>query len=368
MQVMAGNSDLSDSSVVNRLMDLKDNSSNDSQHIGSNRDIAVESCSVTRPPAGLISNPLSFYNQRRPEPVLRKILKDYPEVHKYPAQNRSEIRAAVAALRDIDARLVIANGGDGTVQGVITEVWRQWPEKKLPLLAVMPGGRTNVISQDLNSKLRPREILRGILMNYCSGNEQQRKTRSLLRIDINKRQPELGFLISAAGLAGGIEQCWSFRNRHRKWGMFGGLGTAAWVIGGLLGTPAGTPLLESRLAKIVADGEPIPGDYQQIVMVTTNQRMPLLINPFWQQRENSQGEIKITVVSHETRGLWWRSIPLAFGWRKLLPEQAGFYSRSVNHIQMQLDQSFHLDGENWMLDYPQQVDVRPGPALEFVAA
>ncbi len=364
---MAGSNDLTNASVVGLQMDLKAGQ-NGTESVDSHQDSSAESCSTTRPPAGLISNPLSFYNQRRPEPVLRKILKDYPEVHKYPAQNRAEIRAAVAALRAIDARLVIANGGDGTVQGVITEVWRQWPENKLPLLAVMPGGRTNVISQDLNSKLRPRHILRGILRNYCSGSRQQRKTRSLLRIDIDRQQPELGFLISAAGLAGGIEQCWSFRHQHRQWGLFGGLGTAAWVVGRLLGTPAGRPILDSRLAKTVVDGEVIPGDSQQIVMVTTNERMPLWVNPFWRQRTDSSGEIKITVVRDRAHGLWWRSLPLAFGWGRVLPERSGYYSRNASHIQMQLDQSFHLDGESWTLDYPQQVDVRPGPALDFVVA
>lgn len=335
----------------------------------SEQHIEPATCSSVRPPAGLISNPLSFYNQRRAEPVLRKILQDYPEVHKYPASNREEIRAAVSALRAIDARLVIANGGDGTVHGVITEVWRAWQGNNMPLLAVMPGGRTNVISQDLNSRLRPREVLRHILMNYCSDDKQQRKQRSLLRIDINNNDPELGFLISAAGLAGGIEQCWDFRNRNRKRGMFGGLGTAAWVIGRLLGTPAGTPILEPRLARIAVDGEVIPGDQQQIVMVTTNNRLPLFVNPFWQRLgDDNQGEIKVTVVRHKARGLWWRSLPLSFGWGKVLPEEAGFYSRTANHIQMQLEQSFHLDGESWMLEYPQQVDVRPGPKLEFVVA
>ncbi len=331
------------------------------------------SCSSTRPPAGLISNPLSFYNRRRPEPVMRNILKDYPEVHKYPAQNRKEISQAVAALHEIDARLIIANGGDGTVQGVITEVWRQWQGEKMPLLAVMPGGRTNVISKDLNNKLRPRDILKGILANYCAGDKDKRKQRSLLRINIDHAQAdcetsELGFLISAAGLAGGIEECWSFRSRNRKLGMYGGVGTAAWIVGRLLGTPAGTHILRPRLARVTVDGEVISGDHQQIVMVTTNHSLPVLINPFWQKDGDNQRELKITVVSNETRGLWWRSLPLAFGWQRFLPEDAGFYSRTASHIQLHLEKSFHLDGESWKLDYPQQVDVRPGPRLEFITA
>lgn len=362
--VSSGN--VSDASVVDRQMDLKA----EITEVADQEVSGDERCSTSRPPAGLISNPLSFYNQRRPAPVLRNILKDYPEVHKYPASTRAEIREAVRALHAIDARLVIANGGDGTVQGVFTEVWRQWRGEQMPLLAVMPGGRTNVISKDLNAKLRPRDILRGILANYCAGDENRRKQRSLLRIDIDdhRKETELGFLISAAGLAGGIEECWDFRHRNRKLGMFGGLGTAAWVIGRLFSTPAGTPILKSRQASITVDGERIPGDHQQIVMVTTNHRLPMLVNPFWQQREESQGELKITVVRSKTRGLWWRSIPLAFGWGGTLPESAGFYSRSASHIRMELEQSFHLDGESWKLEYPQQVDVRPGPRLEFITA
>lgn len=345
-------------------MDLKNSNTPDS----TGEPATASSCAVTRPPAGLISNPRSFYNRRRPEPVLQSILKDYPEVHKYPARDRADIRTAVEALHAIDARLVIANGGDGTVQGVISEVWHKWQGKNMPLLAVMPGGRTNVISQDLNVKMRPRNILRNILQNYCSGDADKRIHRALLDIRIDNKVTELGFLISAAGLAGGIEQCWDFRYRYRKFGLYGGFGTAAWVIRRLLGTPAGKPILEPRKAKVIIDGERIPGDQQQLVMITTNQQFPVLIHPFWSQSQDSQSEIKITAVKADAKGLWWRSLPLALGWGKMLSESAGFYSRSAKHIQMQLEQSFHLDGESWTLEHPQTVDIRPGPTLEFITA
>lgn len=329
---------------------------------------AIDSCSSTRLPAGLISNPLSFYNRRRPELVLQNILNDYPEVHKYPTQNREDIRDAVAALRAIDARLIIANGGDGTVQGVITEVWNQWQGENMPLLAVMPGGRTNVISRDLNAKMRPRNILRNILKNYCSGDESKHTYRSPLNIQINGQPTELGFLISAAGLAGGIEQCWAFRNRYRKKGLFGGLGTAVWVINRLLGTPAGNPILDPRAARVTIDGEGIPGDSQQLIMVTTNHQLPVKVNPFWQQRDDEKGSIKVTVMRSDTQGLWWRTLPLAKGWGRFLPEEAGFYSRKASSIQLLLEDSFHLDGEDWALEYPQVVNINPGPKLKFLVA
>src|SRR5829696_6433899 len=54
---------------------------------------------------------------------------------------------AQAAAEDID--LVVSVGGDGTVTVVVKRLVHNGPEPHLPMLAVVPGGSTNVFSRAL---------------------------------------------------------------------------------------------------------------------------------------------------------------------------------------------------------------------------
>lgn len=323
---------------------------------------------TTSSPIGLLSNPLSFYNRRRPVAVMKRILGEYPEVHQFPVRNRDDIRQAVTRLKAIDAKLVIANGGDGTVQGVITEIWRAWEGQNLPRIGIMPGGRTNVISFDLNGRLRPREVLKRLLEGHYNSNKTNKTTRHLLTLSQDGAPPELGFLVSGAGLAAGIEECWSFRHRMRKMGLFGGLGTATWVGLRLITTPAGKPILPPRPARVVIDGEALPDSHQQILMVTVNKRFPVGIQPFW-RADNKSVEpegLKVTVVRPRAKGLWWRSLPLAKGWGRFLPRQSGYFSDYAQTVEIQTEQSIHLDGESRPVNHSAQVNIELGPSLEFL--
>ena len=349
---------------------IKTNTTDLSMLVETNPEAAVttqSSCSQLRSPVGLLSNPLSFHNRHRPAPVMRRILRDYPEVHQFPVSNREEIRAAVEHLKTIGTRLIIANGGDGTVQGVITEIWRVWEGDNLPQIAVMPGGRTNVISYDLNGRIRPREVLRRILSSYCQNCPEKIRERRLLKINYDDHAAELGFLISGAGLAAGIEECWSLRHRLRKMGLFGGLGTATWVLLRLLTTPAGKPLLPPRPAKITIDGKTLPDEYQQLLMITVNERFPVGVQPFWpQQKHDREPNLKVTVVRSGAKGLWWRTLPLAKGWGRFLPSESGYYSGCAQKIEVRTEQNFHLDGEIRAVNNLVTLNIELGPKMEFL--
>ena len=55
--------------------------------------------------------------------------------------------ATEAAAAEVD--VVVAVGGDGTVNEVVNGLLTQGPSPRLPMLAVVPGGSTNVFSRAL---------------------------------------------------------------------------------------------------------------------------------------------------------------------------------------------------------------------------
>ena len=74
---------------------------------------------------------------------------------------------AQAAKEDID--LVVAVGGDGTVNEVVNGMLTDGPAPHLPMLAVVPGGSTNVFSRALGRSRDPIEATAEILESLRDG-------------------------------------------------------------------------------------------------------------------------------------------------------------------------------------------------------
>lgn len=75
--------------------------------------------------------------------------------------------AAQAATEGID--VVVSVGGDGTVNEVVNGLLEQGPSPHLPMLAVVPGGSTNVFSRALGRSRDPIEATAEILDSLREG-------------------------------------------------------------------------------------------------------------------------------------------------------------------------------------------------------
>ena len=110
------------------------------------------------PKIGLISNPGSQRNRRGLQEI-RQVLAGNPDIVHVTTEARGELDEVLAdfARRGVD--LLLINGGDGTVQTVLTRLLEKRPFETPPYLAILPRGMANTTAADVglrgNSRCRP---------------------------------------------------------------------------------------------------------------------------------------------------------------------------------------------------------------------
>ena len=96
---------------------------------------------------GVIHNPRSHRNRARsPGPLSPDVIHAAPET-------LEALATALTGMVGAGVDLLIVDGGDGTLRDVLTHAWPAF-EGRLPLLAVVPHGKTNVLARDLGIPAR----------------------------------------------------------------------------------------------------------------------------------------------------------------------------------------------------------------------
>lgn len=105
------------------------------------------------------------------EQAVRSARQDLSVVETQYRMHATEI-ARDAARGDFD--LVVAVGGDGTVNEVLNGMFTDGPRDDLPALAIVPGGQANVVARSLGYSNLPLEALGQVLENIAA-----RQTRKI---------------------------------------------------------------------------------------------------------------------------------------------------------------------------------------------
>ncbi|MEQ1724622.1 MAG: acylglycerol kinase family protein [Sphingopyxis sp.] len=178
----------------------------------------------------LLSNPRSTGN-RAFLPRIRSFCALHPDIFHYEVEHADQIGAAMASIALVRPRVIAINGGDGTVQAALTELYSggHFPPGEVPPVAVLPNGKTNLIALDLGANGDPLLALESILdlaRGPMAGHIVERELISLSNSSTNR--PVLGMFLGGAGLADTILHC---RDRIYPLGLPNGL---AHVLAGIL--------------------------------------------------------------------------------------------------------------------------------------
>lgn len=301
---------------------------------------------------GLLSNCQAGLSSASPT-ALKQVLKDAPEVVHVTTRSSTDVPAALVCLARQGVTLLAVNGGDGTLQRVLTEVLAGSIFKPLPAIAPLPGGRTNMSAADIGSTAQPAAGLVALLRALRTNTLERRVVkRPVLRVDSGPgTRPQYGMFFGA----GVIQRALAFKHQlypqRRLQGLFG----AGLFLGGALlrvvsGSPTGifTPDDIGLAFDHKAPAKETPTDRLetkpfQLVMATTLKRLFLRLRPFWGTEEAPLRFTAIAANAPRSPVAVWKVL------RGLPPPpfalDSGYCSHNLERLTMQMDCGFTIDGE-----------------------
>src|SRR5688500_6189336 len=179
---------------------------------------------MSRPRIALLSNPNSTGNIAQLSRI-RDYCAEHPDIFHYEVERAEQIGDGLRSIARVRPKILIINGGDGTVQAALTEIHNGGHfGDDPPPVAVLPNGKTNLIALDLGAQGDPIIALERLVMLAQSDLSPHIVARELiaLRCDPTSR-PVIGMFLGGAGLADTMLYC---RNKIYPLGLPNGVSHA----------------------------------------------------------------------------------------------------------------------------------------------
>ncbi len=301
---------------------------------------------------GILSNPLSGRNKKHSSSITR-LLKHYPHISQYETPTAKDIQNAVSELAQKHIEVLVINGGDGTVQAVLTTLLHDRPFDTLPLLAILPSGTSNMNAGDVGLKGNRAKALEKLL-SWAQGDGSQPKViqRHILRVQrIPNENPIYGMCFGAGAIYQGAQVGWKTKESVGRLGEIGASLIMAKYFLSILSSQKNQ--IKPIQVGIRADNQSSPDSEYLTILVTTLERLFLGLRPYW---GTEAGPLHYTAVKTKPHKLM-RTLPsLLFGNPHPLgtPEH-GYFSQNLENIELSLQDGFTVDGEDY------QPDLKVGP-------
>ena len=164
---------------------------------------------MPRPRVALLSNPRSTGNIAQ-LPQIRAFCDAHPDLFHYEVERADQIGEAMATIARVKPKLLVINGGDGTVQAALTELYHgQHFAGDAPPVAVLPSGKTNLIAFDLGAHGDPIAALERLLDLAQGELGPHIVMRQLIALSggADEGRPVVGMFLGGAGLADIMMYC-----------------------------------------------------------------------------------------------------------------------------------------------------------------
>lgn len=288
--------------------------------------------------AALIHNPLGGGNRRSgvrvPDMARAAGLPVWTITHP------DELAAVLPAIARAAPDLLIVNGGDGTVDAVVTALRQTTAFAREPMLALLAGGTTNMIARDVGLNGRPDRALRRVLTALASGQPGEQIRRAPLILRRESGADLLGFFLGGGALPLLLRRVHS-RVHHRGFISRGGEALAllqtVWRL--LFGDVSRDPVLQPRRLHWTADGQAEENSSMVLYFITTLDRLVLGLNP-----ARSTPGVRMMVLRHPYHRLVRSVVRLL---RRLSFDAVGgdFIFREGQTLRLNFEGELVLDGE-----------------------
>jgi len=319
----------------------------------------------------LLSNPHSTGN-RALLPRVREYCAAHPDIFHYEVEDVDQIGEAIRTIAMVGPRIVVINGGDGTVQAALTELYSGGHfGGSPPPVAVLPNGKTNLIALDLGAEGDPIKALQRVIDLVETGRlEDHVIQRQLISLDSGgEARPVLGMFLGGAYLADVMLYC---RNRIYPLGLPNGISHFLAAILGLFAMMFGLgggrlpPKPEAMTVSLIRQGE-FKGKFS-LLIVTTLEKLLLSIRT--NDSAGESGQMKLLAVE---RGLGALVRMLGATWRGTLGQNQldGVHFQQGDEIRIEGDRSnVILDGEIFQARHGRPIiltSTQPVPFLRLAA-
>ena len=313
---------------------------------------------------GIISNPLSGRNKKSSSSI-KHVLETQTDISQYEVQTVKDIKEAVSNLAEHGTSIIVINGGDGTVQGVLTSLLHDRPFDTLPLIAILPSGTSNLNAGDVGLKGNRVAALQQV-MRWANGHNEAPTIlqRHILRVQrVPQENPIYGMVFGAGAIYQGAQVGWKTKHSVGRLGEVGAtLIIGRFVLG--LFSKQHSQITPIHMTVRLDDQSCIEAEFLT-VLATTLDRLFLGLRPYW---GTEKGPLHYTAVKSKPKHML-RTLPsLLFG--KPHPcgtSEHGYDSHNVEKIELHLQDGFTVDGEDYRPDLQQgPVCITDGGRVSFI--
>lgn len=314
----------------------------------------------------LLSNPKSTGNVAQ-LPEIREYCDSHPDVFHYEVEQASQIGEAMRTIARVEPKVLVINGGDGTVQAALTELYNGGHfGDRPPPVAVLPSGKTNLIALDLGARGDPIETLER-LIDLARSDDLDRYTvdRELiaLRRPGLEERPVIGMFLGGSALAETMLYC-----RHKIYplglpnSVSHGLTAIAYIARLLLKLKANfLPPPPTRTELVFPERGPISGRFAFLAVTTLNK---MLLS----QQLGGQGGGPLKVVAVEERpSTVFRALLAGLTGGYKGKKMSGIHFEEVHQVTIEGESShLILDGETFRAESGSPIHLMPAQPLSFV--
>lgn len=314
---------------------------------------------------GVISNPLSQRNKRGAGAV-DELLAGRPDILHRRLDNFENLKTIVAELLHAQVEVIVVDGGDGTVQATLTELFQPGAPEKLPALAILSSGMTNMIAADAGVTGSPMRGLKRIIAHVDQGDLSKFIVpRHVIRMEYGGREgPVYGMFFGAAGIYRSIQIC---RDKVHSLGFESsvavGLTIAGLLVRWLLPGRDTSDAYRGDQISVDLDGEKKLDHSYFLLFVTTLDRLVLRTRPYWGWQ---RGALRFTGVVFPPARFGRSILSLLYGGvERNLPKQS-YLSESGDTIRLEMTSPFTLDGEFYQPIKDHPVELSGAGLVRFV--
>jgi Diacylglycerol kinase catalytic domain len=313
----------------------------------------------------LLSNPHSTGNKSL-LPKVRSYCAAHPDIFHYEVEEVDQIARALEMIARVKPRVLVVNGGDGTVQAALTELYHGGHfQGTPPPVAVLPNGKTNLIALDLGAGGDPLQALDDILELARGDLSHHVVARELIALSEggDNIRPVIGMFLGGAYLAETILYC---RHKIYPLGLPNGLSHLIAAIAAIFTVLFGLKAdflpkrSESIRISLIRDGE-LRGRFS-VLIVTTLEKLLL----GGKVRSEGDGRLKMMAVDHRP-GVLLRMIFASLVGRLGKDRMDGVHISNGDIIRIDGGRSnVILDGEVFEADSDRPIVLRSTPPVPFL--